>query len=306
MLRLISLRFLSKSAQLSMRSLSRTCRRSSSTGAAAAVARGFVVAAAVGAAGGVRRCAAGPGDRHRHVRRCACSITRMASGGEETHGFLNISLSCDLVQDHGRWSRPNTCRICILQSMVDLGRHTPTSASCCRTSWRCFARRVFKQGSADHLAQFRSQGTVSSCRPHAAQVGDLRPLLDMAGVCVPPPSPVVLLNTVEHTFPIELPLEPMLWPSLVLHLDECIVGQAAMWFATIKQGLMCFSFGDSYHRDWSDIKLALKRSHSFWKVLIEMCLIILLPYGPWKSSDYRGLRREVFDHILAHSSPEAD
>lgn len=155
---------------------------------------------------------------------------------------------------------------------------------------------ALKQGTGMSLMDFQVAGKAVIRAAKTAEARVLHPEFQV----------FVLVDTIAGTWTMELPLEPCSWPLLTLHIDECTVGQAAMWFATLKQDLLCFSAGDCYHRDWNDIKLAFKRSYCFWKVLIQMCYVVLLPYGPWKSSDYHVLRQEMLDHMLTNSTVDAD
>jgi hypothetical protein len=112
----------------------------------------------------------------------------------------------------------------------------------------------------------------------------------------------VIVDLVSGTFTLEIPSKPQAWKLLCCHIDECCVGLASFWYATLKRRLLGVAIGDCYHRDWNDIKLAFKRSGTFWRTLIEMCFVVLLPYGPWKSSDYQRLRQETLEHMLKNST----
>ena len=65
---------------------------------------------------------------------------------------------------------------------------------------------------------------------------------------------------------------------------------------------------DTYHRDWNDIKNALRRfgNHSpFWRSVVHLTYIFNLPYSPWGQSDFHRLKLEFVKELVDESSWES-
>ena len=72
-------------------------------------------------------------------------------------------------------------------------------------------------------------------------------------------------------------------PLLVLLLDEGSIGVAASWYLTHKLGARVVLLRDLFHREWNDIKDAIKSS-GLWYVVLLSNIVFNLCYGPWEGS----------------------
>ena len=74
-------------------------------------------------------------------------------------------------------------------------------------------------------------------------------------------------------------------PTLVLHQDEGSPGFALSWYILYHLKLRAVVVRDVYHREWNDIKLALKGAKCWWAVLLTT-VSLNLAYGPFEGGTW--------------------
>jgi hypothetical protein len=73
--------------------------------------------------------------------------------------------------------------------------------------------------------------------------------------------------------------------TLVLNGDEGSSNLAAFWFMASHLHFRTIFIRDPSHREWNDVKGALKQA-GVWNVVLETTFSFNLPYGPWEGASY--------------------
>ena len=89
-------------------------------------------------------------------------------------------------------------------------------------------------------------------------------------------------------------------PLLTLHYDECSVNLSLWAWAAYCKQMRIMAIRDVFHREWNDVKLALKAAGLWWVVLLTT-IAFILPFGAWKGSSWFEQMKEAIADQVARS-----
>lgn len=110
-------------------------------------------------------------------------------------------------------------------------------------------------------------------------------------------------GTLKPQIPPQLKLGQL--PLLVSVSDQGPNNMAALSFLQYSESaILVACFYDVYHRAWNDLKLAARRATAFpWRTMLEMTVVFNLPYGPFGSGTWYGLKQDCLTNFISeHSS----
>ena len=74
----------------------------------------------------------------------------------------------------------------------------------------------------------------------------------------------VLYNLLTDQWVVEMPVVLLQLALLTWVLDQCSIGYSSAFFLTQEMRLALLLLNDLYHRDWNDVRLALRRAPGFF------------------------------------------
>lgn len=91
-------------------------------------------------------------------------------------------------------------------------------------------------------------------------------------------------------------------PTLILQEDEGSVGYSLHWYLLYQQRLRFVHFRDIYHREWNDVKLAIKSCGLWWAVLLSS-VALNIHWGPWLTQAWFQKHKEGADEFFRKCTP---
>ena len=96
---------------------------------------------------------------------------------------------------------------------------------------------------------------------------------------------------------------PFLRPCIHLCIDRGSIGWPASMFLFTHQKLRGTLFSDFAHDDWNALKNAAA-SAGCWLPMLERCVVLNLPSGPWQGSAFFGKLKVAANEFFASGSPD--